>query len=238
MFDNILISQGLILAYFIFFAIFNYLISKIFKLRKETSRKIYHIFASFSMVLLLYLFKSWLRALVSFMVFFLLVYTLVRLLGHIKYLQRFRIDSFIRGGDIVRQILYFTLSYSVLIVFFWGLLGDSNRHLILFGISTWGIGDALAAIMGKKYGKKTFKLKIVDRKKTYLGFISFLLGSLIGNIILFNIFYDYSLLVNIGFSLGLSLLGGLVELVSTRGRDTFTIPFSVSLLAYVLVNII
>lgn len=49
----------------------------------------------------------------------------------------------------------------------WGLFGD--KYLVLASIYAWGVGDALAALIGKKYGKHKIKWKIADGKKSVEG---------------------------------------------------------------------
>lgn len=49
----------------------------------------------------------------------------------------------------------------------WGLFGD--KYLVLASVYAWGVGDALAALVGKRFGKHKIKWRIADGKKSVEG---------------------------------------------------------------------
>ena len=55
----------------------------------------------------------------------------------------------------------------------WGLFGD--KYLVLASIYAWGIGDALAALIGKRFGKHKIKWKLADGKKSVEGSLAMFL---------------------------------------------------------------
>ena len=57
------------------------------------------------------------------------------------------------------------MAFSVFVC--WGLMGD--RYLVLASVYAWGVGDALAALIGKKFGKHKIKWKVADGKKSVEG---------------------------------------------------------------------
>ena len=81
------------------------------------------------------------------------------------------------------------------------------------GLVLLGIGDSLAAIIGKKYGS----IK-VGQKKTLEGSIAFVISSFLAFLVLTN----FSIL-NIFWSFLVSLLGAIVELYSP-GVDNLVLP--------------
>ena len=47
----------------------------------------------------------------------------------------------------------------------WGLFGD--KYLVLASIYAWGIWDAFAALIAKRFGKHKIKFKLADNKKSF-----------------------------------------------------------------------
>ena len=49
----------------------------------------------------------------------------------------------------------------------WGIFGD--KYLVLASVYAWGVGDALAALVGKCFGKHKIKWRFADTKKSVEG---------------------------------------------------------------------
>ena len=59
----------------------------------------------------------------------------------------------------------------------WGIFGDP--YLVLASIYAWGVGDAMAALVGKRFGKHKIRWKLADGKKSVEGSMAmFLCGVL------------------------------------------------------------
>ena len=106
----------------------------------------------------------------------------------------------------------------------WGLFGD--KYLVLASIYAWGVGDALAALIGKKYGKHKIKWKIADGKKSVEGSLAMFICALVS---VFTV-----LIVRGGIAISMCLLiavfSALVctftELCAKNGLDTVICPTS------------
>jgi dolichol kinase len=88
----------------------------------------------------------------------------------------------------------------------------------------WGFGDAVAAMVGIRFGKHVVAWKISDGKKTWEGTTGmFLVSSLVGCAML--IFLSGN---SVGSCILAAVLSGAVgaftELVSKNGLDTVTVP--------------
>ena len=59
----------------------------------------------------------------------------------------------------------------------WGLFGD--KYLVLASIYAWGIGDGLAALVGKRFGKHKIKWRMADGKKSVEGSATMFLCALV-----------------------------------------------------------
>ena len=106
----------------------------------------------------------------------------------------------------------------------WGLFGD--KYLVLASIYAWGIGDALAALIGKRFGKHKIKWKIADNKKSVEGSLVMFVCALVS---VFSV-----LLVKGGIAIPMCLLIAvlsalictLTELCAKNGLDTVICPVS------------
>ena len=109
--------------------------------------------------------------------------------------------------------------FSLVILVCWGIFND--KYLVLLSIFAWGFGDALAALIGTKFGKhKLYK------KKSYEGTIAMFVTSFISvfTILLFRgvIPWYFNLIV----AFVTALVATTVELFTPNGLDTATCPIA------------
>ena len=95
----------------------------------------------------------------------------------------------------------------------------------------YALGDAAAALIGKKLGKKHFR--IANNDKTYAGSIAMFIVAFAVSIIAMFVLYDYSVLRVLLQSLVIAVVATFVELVSKGSIDTVTIPVSVTLICMI-----
>ncbi len=234
--ERVEIAIGIFIGYFIVFGLSTGFVGRVLRIHPEIIRKVYHIFGIASMVLLLYVFPGWRSAAGTVVGFFMVAYGLVAIIEDTPFMKRFHKDRRKEDAEIKEQIIYVTLVYSFLIIIFWGIGGEANKHFILFGAMTWCFGDALAALVGRFYGKKNFQHKLFDPDKTHEGFKAFVVSATLVNLVLLLIFYSLPLWLNIGIAAFLGVAGAVIELMSKRGLDTVTIPIGITLLGYIVIN--
>lgn len=133
----------------------------------ETSRKLVH--ASMGLFALLLPFLTYLQAAACALAAFLFNWQILpRLLGH-----RFR--SAREGSNDVGVLLYPLVVLALILVF---------RHRLELAAFGWGVlafGDALAGVVGQKWGKRPLPW---NTSKSWEGLAGFLLGSLVGGSLL------------------------------------------------------
>ena len=104
----------------------------------------------------------------------------------------------------------------------WGLFGD--KYLVLASIYAWGVGDALAALVGKRFGKHKIKWKFADSHKSVEGSLAMFACALVS---VFTV-----LLIRGGINVPLCLLVAVVaavactiaEMCTKNGLDTIICP--------------
>ena len=104
----------------------------------------------------------------------------------------------------------------------WGIFGD--RLLTLACVYAWGVGDGLAALVGKRFGKHKVCLPLADPRKSWEGSGAMFACAAVSVLVI--------LLVRGGLGVGQCLLIALlgagattyVELITKDGWDTITCP--------------
>ena len=106
----------------------------------------------------------------------------------------------------------------------WGLFGD--KYLVLASIYAWGVGDALAALVGKRFGRHKIKWKLADGKKSVEGSVAMFLCAFV------SVFAVLLFRGGTGSAMcaGIAALAALVctvtEMCTKNGLDTVICPVS------------
>ena len=152
------------------------------------------------------------------------------------------VDSMSRSGD-PQELLGGTLYYAIVMVlmtFFWfyvpstGIENANPTALLIIGCVSGG--DGLADIIGRKFGgEKKFGIK--GSEKTIVGSIGMLVGSILVSSILVLIFSIEAPHINIMTLIlpiiVVSIVATLVEALSPKGTDNFTVFLAVVILVLI-----
>ena len=197
----------------------------------EIVRKSYHILGSLSIFLFLYVFETWYVSAATAAVIFFPGSYLSYVLRQIPWIKSKFFDRIPRESQIPQQLFYAGIVFSGLIAFFWGGLGPGWKYHVATGVVVWGVGDAAAALLGKKYGKRNLPQPPFDEGKSLEGFLAFVLTSWPALIVSWYFMTDISPGGLLAGAFILSLAGGVVEALTKKGLDTLTIPLTVSFLS-------
>ncbi len=119
-------------------------------------------------------------------------------------------------------LLLFSMGVLVTTVF-WGIFG--SKITVIAAILVWGIGDAVAALIGTKYGRHRILWRIADSKKTYEGSGAMLCTDFLF-LMIFLLVNGYSFLFCLPASFVTSLAATIAELSTRKGYDTVTTPLA------------
>jgi dolichol kinase len=128
-------------------------------------------------------------------------------------------------------LVFYAISYTVLAFFF-----AAQPYVIAAGILPMAYGDASAALIGEKYGKRRYR---VFAKKSLEGSIAMFLVSflsLAGSLVFFSLLYPLPLLGSILAALAVALVAVLAETFSPLGLDNLTVPLLGALTFFVLMG--
>ena len=207
----------MIIVYFAPCALIALLSRKLFKIPDEIFRKILHFILLGSLFVFVFAYKTWWISALSCLVFIIIVYPILKLC------ERFKQYSYIvterKKGELKNSLIYVFLMFSVVILVCWGLLND--KLLVLVSIYAWGFGDALAALIGTKFGKhKLYK------KRSYEGTIAMFITSFISVFIILLFRGVIPWYLNLIVAITTGIVATTVELFTPNGLDTATCPIA------------
>lgn len=115
-----------------------------------------------------------------------------------------------------RGEVYFPLAIAVCALLF------PDQLAFMYGVLVIGISDALASLLGQRYGRK--KYKVPSGKKTYVGSgVFFVVTVLIGSTLILS-FMDAPVWAAILWSIVLAAILTLVEARAKKGMDNLLVP--------------
>jgi len=211
---------GVALVY-IYVAVLLIITEKILDKHPEASRKILHIMVG-NIAFLLPIFQT--KEMMAFVAAgpFILFTFLMSPYTPIKKI-RGRTSSAGHGMGLV----YYSITWTILAYLFF-----DNMVVIAIGILAMSYGDGFASIIGLKFGKK--KYNVFGDKKSYIGSISMLVFTFIMTIVAL-LYYGVSITPYILLVLAfISLFAAIVEGLTPKGLDNFSVPF-VTVLLYWLI---
>ena len=196
------------------------IIRKFTKIQDELFRKIMHFILLGAYIPLLFGFNTWWKCLILVGILFVILLPTLTLAGKIPGFSSFVNER--KKGEFTSSMV---LALSVMLLAIsvgWGIFND--KFLVLASVYAWGVGDAFAALIGKKIGKHKIKWKFVDNKKSYEGCIAMIITSSLSVFIILLVRGGINAVYALFIALVVSFASTFVELCSKNGIDTITCP--------------
>lgn len=106
----------------------------------------------------------------------------------------------------------------------WGLFAD--KYLVLASIYAWGVGDGLAALVGKRFGKHKIKWKLSDGKKSVEGSLTMFFCALVSVCTVLLVRGGISAVMCFAIAFLTAVVCTVAELCAKDGMDTVICPIS------------
>ena len=210
----------IIIIYFVVCASSALLIHLFTPIPDEPFRKLLHFILLGSLLVWLLVFNRWWISALSAVAFALLVYPLLSLGEHLKCYSAMLTER--KSGEIKQSLLVVFFMYAIVCAICWGWLDD--RLLTIACIYAWGIGDALAALVGKRFGKHKIHWRGIDGKKSYEGTAAMFVVSFGSVLAVLSLRGGMDLLHMVPVALVTAAASALAELCSKDGADTIICP--------------
>lgn len=200
------------------------------RMPRELFRKLLHMLALSSSVVLMWAADHWMAAAISAVLFAVIVYPVLNIFERFPGYGNLFIQR--KDGEIKKSLLLLFLTTAALIAVCWGLL--DRPYIAITAIMMWGIGDSAAALVGTRFGKHHIHLRHADQKKTWEGSGAMLIAAFAVGIVCLCVtttlpWHMYALMALIT-----ALLATLTELLSHNGNDTVSVPVVCTAALYLL----
>ena len=119
---------------------------------------------------------------------------------------------------------------TVMISVFWGIFGREHLYIAIGAIMAWGPGDAVAAIVGKNFGKHKLQGRCIEGVKSVEGSVGMAITSFVCLLPVLLTMSSLPWTVSLLFALAAAPVAALTELFTKGGWDTISVPIVSSLL--------
>ncbi len=222
---------GILLIYYIC-ALFGALILRRFvKMPSEVFRKILHTILLGSIFIWIYAFERWWVSAVSAGIFAAVIFPLLAIAERFPGYSKILTER--RRGELKMSLVVVSFMIALMISICWGVF--DRKYLATAAILAWGLGDAAAALVGKRFGRRFITGRLVEGKKSVEGSVAMFCVSFVAvaAVLIFGspIAWYFCLLAAALTAAGTTA----VELYTKSGMDTLTCPLAA---AAVLIPII
>lgn len=219
---EVLIGFGVVLLYFIVCASLALLLRLFTRVPTEVFRKLLHFILLGSLLVWTFAFSTWWLAALTAVIFSIAVFPVLALGERLKGYSEFLTER--KSGELKNSLLLVFFMFAAVIAVCWGWLND--RLLALACIYAWGIGDAAAALIGKRFGKHSVKWKGLDGKKSAEGTVAMFTVSFLSVLTILLVRGGLAWYGYLVAALVTAAVSALVELYTRNGMDTVSCPLS------------
>ncbi len=195
---------------------------KMMRIYDELFRKILHFLLLGSLAVWTISFSTWWLEVVSIIGFVAIVYPIL------IFFERFKTYSKVvterKKGELKNSLIVVFAMFAIVVVVTEGIFKD--RLLALASIYAWGIGDAFAALIGKKFGKHKIEGKFLTGKKSWEGTLAMFITSFASVLTILLIRGGVPFVWTIVVSLVTAAVSATCELYSKDGYDTLACPIA------------
>jgi uncharacterized membrane protein YfcA/dolichol kinase len=190
-------------------------------------RKLLHFVAFTSILPLAFSTEIWWIAVAVEIFFLIIVIVALRCFESFSFYKGLFVEK-AKHEVIISFISLFGLM-TLMLAFFWGVLGAEHKYVAVAAIMAWGPGDAVAAIAGKNCGKHKLEGRMIEGVKSVEGSIGMAVTSFVCTMPILVILSPMPWYVALIFSAVIAPIAAITELFTKKGWDTITVPIASAL---------
>ena len=192
----------------------------------DTARKIVHVGIGLWVVPTVFLFSDWRAAIVPPLSFVVVNYVI----------HRFRLLPALDDDPANLGTVFFPISFAALLaIFFRPGASDPESFIAVAGLLTMALGDAAAAVFGKRYGSRRYT--ILGHSRTMEGSLAMFLVSGAAIAVVLHTMAGFSWHPAVAFGLVTGTAAAGIEAVCPFGSDNLFVPLGTAAILWVLVRI-
>ncbi len=188
----------------------------------EIFRKLLHFILLGSLLVWTISFSTWWIEVASVIGFVIVVYPILIFFERFKKYSETVTER--KKGELKNSLIVVFLMFSVVIAVAEGVFGD--KYLTLASIFAWGIGDALAALIGKRFGRHKLTGRFLSGMKSLEGTLAMFAASFVSVMTLLVIRGGLHIAAVMLISLVTAAVSSVCELYTKDGMDTITCPLT------------
>lgn len=209
------------------------LVRKCFTIPDELFRKALHFILLGAYIPLVFAFEAWWMAAIFAASLIIILFPALSIAGRIPMFSAFIIER--KKGEFLSSMVLAVGMMAFSVIVCWGLFSD--RYLVLATIYAWGIGDGLAALVGKRFGKHKIKWRFADGKKSVEGSATMFLCSLVAVFTVLMVRGGIGVTMCCAIALLTATISTLAELCAKGGWDTVICPVSAMIVIIPMVTL-
>ena len=210
------------------------LVRKCFPIPDELFRKALHFVLLGAYIPLVFAFETWWMAAIFATSLIIILFPALSIAGKIPMFSAFVNER--KKGEFKSSMVLAVGMMAFSVTLCWGLFAD--RYLVLATIYAWGIGDGLAALVGKRFGKHKIKWKLADGKKSMEGSATMFLCSLSAVFTVLMVRGGIGVPMCCAIALLAALVCTVAELCAKDGWDTVICPISAMIVIVPMVTLL
>ena len=188
----------------------------------ELFRKILHFILLGAYIPLVFAFETWWMAAVFAVSLMVILLPLLLLAEKIPMFSSFVNER--KKGEFKSSMVLAVGMMAFSVTVCWGLFAD--QYLVLASIYAWGVGDGLAALVGKRFGTHKIKWKLADGKKSVEGSLTMFVCALISVFTVLLVRGGIAIPICLSIAALAALVCTVAELCAKNGLDTVICPLS------------
>lgn len=233
--QNDWLGLGLYLGFLVAVGLPTVLLKARFNVPFELIRKMYHMVITLSIFPLVMFFSHWYMAVMAAFSLVLIAYPLLKAAEKTSFYRRIAVER--AGGEFKSSLIIVQATIALMIFVFWGLLGMEWKFVAVVAVMAWGFGDAAAALIGKKFGRRRITHPKIEGAKTVEGTQAMFITAALAIFFTLLVYAGQPWHTSLAVALLVAPVCAAVELFSNRGMDTLTVPISTGLAVLTLMSI-
>jgi len=191
-------------------------------LPREVFRKTLHMIALGSVFVFTFAFRTWWVSAMAAAAFGAVVFPLLALAERLPGYADMLTER--KSGEIKRSLIVVSCMFTLLIIICWGRLGE--RYLVIASVLAWGLGDAAAALVGKRFGRHYIEGRWVEGRKSLEGTLAMFAVSFAAVMAVLLVWAPVYWHGYVPIAAATAGVAALVELYTRNGMDTITCPLA------------
>jgi phytol kinase len=228
-----IIGYGTLLGYFAICVVCALTLRRLVAVPAEVFRKTLHIIVLGSIFIFTYIFNTWWLSAMAAMVFVAMVFPILFFAEHIPGYSQLLTER--KDGEIKHSLIVAFSMFTILICICWGWIGE--KYLVIASVMAWGLGDAAAALVGKRFGRHYIVGRLVEGRKSLEGTLAMFVVSFVSVIVVLIAYGPVKWYSYVPIAVVTAAVCAVVELYTKNGMDTLTCPLAAAAIMIPLVRL-